>query len=693
MTHTFPINRASLCPVLFFLTSFIFIATMPAKSLVVKNLNAQYSKGQVFLTWTNVKSTNLQYNVYRSQSKFTNLSQLNSFTYLGFVRDSSSKNFRISLLDGSSIYYKFKNKGNRVRPGKGLYAVTCTDDASYYYAVMVVDLSSGIESKIINDGENSLSLAISETVEKPQPVLQDSIITPDGEIKYRYVQFVNNQETPWYPAMNSTGSYGFNFYIVKSTSSADRYPLMVLYQVDDLAASAKVDADYKDYYLLGVDDWLPIKFGDGKFSDDTYWCCYHQSFNIYTDQNPLPEYGIIKTYTQKRIIEAIRWTHHHFPVDSARVYLRGSSHNGFGALFTATLYPEEIAAVYGVVEPVAIGPNDREILEQMWGLGSSDLNSDVLNWETGEPIPFNKLSNLRQMLQINEQRSVPLYFDVHGKNDKTNVWSSGKVDWLDDLNSNHYGGTWYWDQREHGGDGKNFTADETLPAFLRYSTTKSYPAFTNCSVNHDPGNGSKTDGDPYGAYNGYLDFEDNIIDEECMYEVTVFVKDYYVGGVLDPEQYNTCKTDIAFRRLQNFNPGIGTVVKWENYNSSGNVIQSGSFPSNGKLMVIPELTIKKSGNRIQLTIPDCLRHETLPTGSNKEVDFIKTSNGYNAVIFSDNGETVTMNVYDMMGRRIFQKSVSLLSGSNTIEIPSHGNGIYLVEIGGRHFSVARKLFF
>src|SRR6185436_4917970 len=144
------------------------------------------------------------------------------------------------------------------------------------------------------------------------------------------------------------------------------------------------------------------------------------------------------------------------------------------------------------------------------------------------------------------------------------AWSEGKIKWMDSLEANHAGGAWYWDQREHGGDGANFISDETQPDFYRFAKNISYPAFSNCSINQDPGNGVPTNGDPYGAINGYLDWnDDNISDKSCQYIIHVFLKDFYVGGILDWEQYLTCTTDVTFRGLQKFNPPIGSDIQWK----------------------------------------------------------------------------------------------------------------------------------
>ncbi len=409
------INGLRFCMIIGFLCF-----TLSVNGFTIKNLKAHYRNGQVFLVWKNADVTNLQYHVYRSVTKFTSASQLNSDSYLGFVVDSSSKNYRLSTIDGVNIFYRWNVKGSPVAAGKGLYAITCMDDAAFYYAVMVEDNSTGIEEKSIIGGENSLSLPVSETVIKPQPVLQDSVLMPSGIWKYRYVQYCNNQETPLYPAMNSTGSYGFNFFIIKRGTLISA-PLMVSYQGDDLAASADVsfESQFDNCWILGVDDWLPIRYSDGRFGDNVYYCCYHEHFNIYTDKNPIPSSGIIKTYPQKRVMESIKWLRDQFGIDSTSIYVRGSSHSGIAALFTAMIYPGQIAAYYGIVEPVSLSTNGDSVYEQMWGLDQTDLNTDVINYKTGQFISFNRLTTLKKMLGINSERSVPVVFDVHGKNDQT----------------------------------------------------------------------------------------------------------------------------------------------------------------------------------------------------------------------------------------------------------------------------------
>jgi hypothetical protein len=613
---------------------------------------------------------------------------------MGFVRDNSSKNIEISQDQDKAQYFKIFDNGLPLASTRGLYVITCTNSQAYYYAVTVTNLATNYEDKTISVGQNSLSKPVMELVQKPTPVFQDSVISNGNEVKYRYVQFVNNQETPLYPAMTSVGSFGFNFYITKRGNTSS-YPLVVVYEGegDIKTGNIGLDQSITNCYILGLGDWLPLPNGTANVGDNAHFCCYHENFNIYSDKNSIPNSGIVKTYPQRRYIEAIHWAKVQFPIDSNRIYTKGISTTGLGAMLTAAIIPEEIAAVYAVVEPISLSTHNESVLEQMWGKTASKLNTDIINPKTGDPLSFTKLTDMRIMVGVNEQLDLPLIFDVHGKNDKSVPWSSGKIKWYDSLQINHAGGVFYWDQRSHNGNGKNFLFEETIPDFFRYATNKSYPAFSNCSINPNPGNGTPSNGAPYGAINGYLDWEDAITDEDCNYSINVFVKNLYVNGVLAPDQYSTCKTDVSFRRLQNFQPSEGSTITWKNFNSSNSVIQSGSFVYKGGLITIKSLTVNKSGNRIELLISNCQRNSDVMAVSNELVYFTASSNGYTVYADLTEDSEVLVNMFDLLGRTVYHRKVMMTKGMNTFEIASVSNGMYLVELKGASFSSVNKLLF
>lgn len=671
----------------------------PAFSAIVTNLKAVCKNGQVFLTWTNPAGSKMQYNVYRSTTKFTSGSQLTSAKYIGFVRDNSALNIQLSADLPGDVYYKIDDTGAPLSSTQGLYVVTCTSGQSYYYAVTVTDLVTGEESKSLTTGKNSLNNAVVEAVAKAKPVFQLTV-TSSNEYKDYYTQFVNNQETALNPAMNSTGSFGFNFYVTKR-GSADLYPLVIVFEGAGAAINSGVglDADVTNCYVLGVYDWLPLPNGSGVGTgENSYFSGYHENFNIYSDQNPFPESGTVKMYCQKRYMEAARWVKKNFPVDTTRVYTKGVSASGFGALLMGFLFPDEISAVYASVEPMFVKPvgNKGLLYEQMWGESSSDLPSDVNNVSTGQPVTIYDALDARELLNINRNYTLPLIFDVHGKKDNSVVWSVKIISWFDSLNANNAGGVFFWDQRTHGGEGKNFLPDETTPDFYRYRTDLAYPAFSNCSINQDPGNGAPSSGDKYGAFNGYLDWDDAIEDNTCDFSIHVFVKDFYVGGVLDAEQYTTCKTDVAFRRLQHFKPNAGETIKWKNFDNSNTKIQSGSFIYDGGLILLKDITVNKSGNRIELKIPGCNKEfaaERLASGAEASLSISGNGSNYTLEFTGLEAGKATISIFDLSGRLCRQFTTPYVEGENIMMLPEPGKGLYLVQVQTAGWSVAEKFLF
>src|SRR4051812_20054886 len=95
-SHMFTQKARKLLFLLLTLTCFASLQNI--RAYTVTNLSAAYHNGQVFFTWTNPNVSKLQYNIYRGTSQFTSSSQLTSVSFLGFVRDSSSKNIRLSQI-------------------------------------------------------------------------------------------------------------------------------------------------------------------------------------------------------------------------------------------------------------------------------------------------------------------------------------------------------------------------------------------------------------------------------------------------------------------------------------------------------------------------------------------------------------------------------------------------------------------
>ncbi|MBA3647332.1 MAG: T9SS type A sorting domain-containing protein [Chitinophagales bacterium] len=682
-----------ICSIVLFLTS-----VQCSSGYNVTKIAATYRSGQVFITWKNPAiASNVQYNIYRSSLPI--VTDLSTATFMGYVRDSSSKNMRRSHLNGKDVFFKISDAAAPLASNIGVYAITCTDNKPYYYTVTVKTLSDGLESVKIKVGTNTLKKAIAETVADPQPVYQDSVKWTSGDIVKYYVWFGNNQNLPNFPAMVNCGSYGFNFYILKR-GTATRYPVFLLYEgLDENSLRGNgldVFGNETNCYIIGLDDWLPIPIGSGvDAGKGTFWTGYQENFDIYAASNAVPSTGLVKTYSQTRFIHTLDWANKYLPSDSTRVYTVGVSAGGFGAFMTGIIVPKKIAAMYTVVEPVFV-KSYSESDDEMWGTSKTNLLCDLTNPATGQPLHIFELMDFKKMALYEKQLGWPLVFSIQGKPDPSIGWQD-KPKFFDSVQANQQGGVYFWDQRVHDGSGANFSDNETTPDFFRYQTNKSYPAFSHCSADQDAGDGTISVGDPFGAINGYLDWEDDITDQSCNWSANVYSKDLLVGGLPLLPLYSYCYSDITLRRLQNFHPLTGTTIKWYNVDASTDTIQSGSFLYDGKLFRLTGMRVNKSGNQIIVKSSGCSRDEqelsaNKSTEQNKTL-IVRTNSGWKVQLNTDNNQPVEWMLYDVSGHLLASQKISCMAGVNEFEVSAITRGVYLLRIKGTSYSHSEKIMF
>ncbi len=648
----------------------VILRSFTATGATVTELTAVSLNGQVFLTWKNVIGTNFQYNVYRSVLPITSATQLISDNYLGYVRDNSGKNIRKSQLKNSNYYFVIANSQPALASDRGLYVATSASSLTYYYAVTVTTLSDNIEDKTITSG-NSLLSPVSETVALPQAVLQTITTQGNGDLSYEYVIWGDNQTTSNWRAFNNVGSYGYNFTIQKK-GNYNNQPLCI--QFIDQGPFKKVGSDFcNDCNILSLDDWLPN-------GENTYWIGYNDSYNMYVSNNanPINTTNTVRTFSQSKTQEIIRFARRQPNIDSTRVYMFGNSHNGFGALITAMNIPSEISSLYLTSPPLIYKTKNGDIREHQFCKASSNVPTNINYPGTSNPILIWDFCDLRVWYRINKQNGVPYAQGINGKNDTKAGWAQ-KNHWYDTVNAYHQGGTWFWDQRVHSGTGAQFFDSETKPDYTRYYTNRSWPAFSFCTINQNPGTGSATDGDPYGALNGYLDWNGNsIIDQPCTYSVNCFVKTFYVGGVADAQQYDSCYADITIRQAQSFHPLPGQTVTWTNYGATNNLLQSGSFIYAANPILLPAVKIKKTGSTIALSISNCSGRALSDIIIHDNCRLIKTNESYVLETVATFNQAGQIDVFDLLGRLVLHTDQNLISGLNTIPFTLQ-SGCYILR--------------
>ncbi|MEO6167431.1 MAG: hypothetical protein ABIO46_14160, partial [Chitinophagales bacterium] len=331
--------------------------------------------------------------------------------------------------------------------------------------------------------------------------------------------------------------------------------------------------------------------------------------------------------------------------------------------------------------------------EMQWGGYYDSLLTDVPDPNDGLPLMIWDLFDMRVMYRINKNAGVPYMAGVHGKNDITLGWVEYYY-WYDSLEVANQGGVWFWDQRKHNGNNKNFTDGEASINFDRFYSNRSYPAFSHCSINQDWGNGLPLSGDPYGAWNGYLDWEDaSITDLEDSYSIRCFIKDMYVNGNI-MTSYNNCTTDLTLRRVQHFNPLPGELIDWTVKDVNGQVLNSGTLPYTGLPVTLHNINIKRDGSTVLLKIQNPMMNDfSAITNSIAPVITIETTgDGYLAHIISNSTGEATLQISDALGRPEWSKSIHLEKG--TTIIPLHASaGLKLFNVTMNNFEFSSKLIF
>ncbi len=127
---------------------------------------------------------------------------------------------------------------------------------------------------------------------------------------------------------------------------------------------------------------------------------------------------------------------------------------------------------------------------------------------------------------------------------------------------------------------------------------KSIPAFSNCSLDNNPGCGDAAHGDYYGQINGYIFWEyETIVDEKDRWEITAFLTD------ASPEE--SCTVDITPRHCKKFKPAPGRKFKWTNTRlADGKRVATGGVEADKwGLVTIRQLAVTRGKNRIRILKP------------------------------------------------------------------------------------------
>mgnify|MGYP003346557592 CR=1 FL=1 len=565
-------------------------------------LTALHHDGQTFLTWNPPPGTGWKYRVYHSASPIATDADLNTATLLGSVGDSAATDRRLSSLTKVLYTFRTDSTATPLAADKGLFVVTVPATRQGWYAV-TSQLTGSAEDRHVIPGGNALISAVSEVLALPRPVFQRPL-TVNGITAKVFTLWTWNVDTPLFPAMCNVPSWPFDASV---TSGIPQGPAFMRFH-------ALGGAFTQGFQTSGDPSEWVVALDDYSLNGDiaTWWHGYHPGYDLTANGNPVPTTGTIIDYTNRRALHTIRWARATFDLDTTRVYAFGFSLGGTYSLQLAFLHPELISAAMASTgkvdysfqsEPVlnaGYNPSGqyRPIVNRLWGTVASNLPSSL-------GLPMYTLMNDDALAARTVGRGAAFMINFSGRHDETVGWAE-KLGFFDAMRRYHQGHVDYWDNRDHSGFVyPGGMASNLDPRWLyRFRSTLSWPAFSNCSADDAPGDGTVASGDTLGTINGTMDWDPAVSDSAARWTVTLKTRTIPTlwGTRPAPESLTV---DVTPRRVQRFTAAPGTSVTWSAVRISDNAtVQQGSVTVDPDgLVTVPQVRTYRTGTRLTLVAP------------------------------------------------------------------------------------------
>ncbi|MEO5675884.1 MAG: T9SS type A sorting domain-containing protein [Chitinophagales bacterium] len=702
---------------------------------IVTGIKTEYRHGQTFITWNNIPNYSHQfYYVYRYDAAITN-SNIALAKYMGRVPFDFSFNYFLNLgLDTTNdnsprIYYNVINNDpwEVLDSTQGLFVATCNKEQSYYYAVTadstIILPPYYQQNKRVVPGSNATTVAIQEHIAPINAYLQVSgvALKDNPNLFYEgWAVFGGNVKTQYTPLMAAEACLMFNWGLIKddAINIPKNSATFFFYGGGGNAYQNANGTSIDRMWKMSMEDDLPNFNWDPLAGENTKWIGYNENFDTYGagPYSDPPTTGVDRTYTIARVKWNYDWLLRTFPdeIDSTQIAMQGSSNGCTGALTFAYLYPDKVSAVDVTNAKLNIeylnddnptckwnqNGTSRNRAEIYLGTQLDNLPSDVPKINGPGFYNMYDFANFNILVDDNKYRSLPIIFLTDGKTDNVTCWEE-KIPFYKKNQQTKTGSFFYWDLRSHKG-GAHQIKDRPLELMQRYRTNLSYPAFSNCSADGDPGDTNNPvepfyDGDSVGTINGVLDWDDNTIAETALsWETEVHSQQFLLndGVTLFPAYLPVyVKTDITPRRLQQFvDIPDGSIVHLENWQNNI-LVQSKIITyhenADGKgLMTFKKAKISKDGNLIKFYV---LQGPRESSGADLAVSPLATEMVYpnptDGIAYVDlsllKEVNVTVEIRDIMGRRMSLENRGMMAEGNhdfPVNITGFAQGIYVIDI-------------
>ena len=589
----------------------------------VTGLKVRHHQGQTFITWREIsppeikddisdatirkmvqqsnRNSNIRYRIYRSVKPITSIEIMKPISEVWFLNCWNIDYYGSSQENKPAIRYVIKDGEKPLDHGTGLYvhnpqypSRTGKKPMKSYYAVTYS--KNDRENKSINR-DNSTEQSVLEVQGQGVPVLQ-------RVVKPKEFSYIQNPELHYYVRWEAQPNASIENkpfdYLVAIPPHIENKPTPVGLHLHCWGGS--LNGGYGWWYSqqkLGT----TYLISTNQIPYD-WWTGYHEFYYMSEPSEEKWKEGVVRPYTTTRILSFLDWAAEKYNLDPTRVFTAGSSMGGSGAPMFGIRYPDRIAWSLGWVgvhdpgnTPQFTGSYERVFGKKDWGI----------KYENGTPV-FEYYKDA-DYLRKHPSKEIGFITWSNGKNDGAIGWPQA-VEFCQAMQETRRPHLFVWGLSGHGqratmpADG----GERIMPLDIRLD--QSLPAFTNCSLDDDPGKAAKLktpkeikigkenrkdiyDGDSSGQINLYLYWDtETITDLREKWEITI--------ALTEKAPEDQCTVDITPRRLQAFKSQPNQKFKWTN-SSGGKTIQLGEVTADKwALITLNSVIVTKSGNRIMI---------------------------------------------------------------------------------------------
>jgi len=585
------------------IVALVFLVTQsPVRAEQVSQLTVWHRAGQTFLTWREViiavpqdnisvqefknfqmrveQGPRIRFRIYRSTQPIKSVRGLKPIAEVPPFSAWNMDYYGIAPKpEYKALRYVVEGGKEPVASGTGIYVNNPPEAGKAYYAVTV---SVNDKEDTAVDTANTLQSPVDESLGAGLPVLQ-RVVKPTS------FQYVENPTLQYYvrweaPPNTNVPSKAFDYVVAIPPRPAKPAPVGIHLH----AWGGSLNHDY-GWWFNAEKGAILVASNQEPYD---WWTGYHERLGTGQPLKTKDDWlkVAVRPYTQRRMLSFLDWVATQWEVDLTRTFAAGSSMGGSGALMLALRFPEQIAwAVSWVgIHIPSMSPQFKSSYEYVYGKPEWGVK-----FEDGTPVwdYFNDAWYLRRY----PEQDLGFVTFSNGKNDAAIGWPQA-VEYYRALQETRQPHMFVWGQEGHNqraymprGGG-----ERVMPIDIR--TNQSLPAFTNCSLDNNPGTGDPGNGDASGQINGYLYWEtDTIIDRPERWEIT--------AGLIEGAPRDSATVDITPRRRQQFRARPGDHFTWTNTSLHSNkAIQSGQVVADQwGLITLEKVLVGKSKNRISIT--------------------------------------------------------------------------------------------